>query len=63
MSEVTQTCDDLLEAIDNLKGELENYKETGYKAAGRRTRSALTKVTKTGKIFRATSLEVDKNKE
>ena len=63
MAEVIEPGKVLLESIDNLKGELTNYIETGYKAAGRRTRSALTKVTKAGKVFRATSLEVDKNKE
>ena len=60
---VEKAGQDLLEKLDLLKGELENYLATGFKAAGRRTRSALTGVTKTGKVFRATSLETDKNKE
>lgn len=49
----------LLEAIDHLRAELVGYMDSGFKAAGRRTRSALTKVTKAGKPFRAASLEAD----
>lgn len=50
---------ELLAAIDKLRTELVNYLDSGFKAAGRRTRSALTKVTKAGKPFRASSLEAD----
>ena len=49
----------LLDAIDKLRTELVGYMDSGFKAAGRRTRSALTKVTKAGKPFRASSLEAD----
>lgn len=49
----------LLDALDKHRAELVNYLDTGFKAAGRRTRSTLTKITQAGKAFRASSLEAD----
>jgi len=57
--EALEKANALNAALTDLQKELTNYIECGFKAAGRRTRSALTTVTQTGKPFRAASLAAD----